>query len=313
VSGRGVGWLAAALALGCAAGSADPWNLKALEQAHPALADVHGNRLKDVKPYTLVAAGQITEFLCRWPAGEPVPVAVGAGATPEERDAIQTALDAWQGADLGVRFQSRERLARPHGIEIRVIENMLAGTANTIADCAVDAARIAEPTDPIAARMVFASIHLARNDPRLTGSALHELGHALGFQGHPRAGETVMSPGMKAARLAGQRVREGKLHGDAALSALYAVPSGTVLSRRPLPPERTRPVDALAEHGARVGWSGPFVRVGDREGRLFWRDARGDTIAFTLTGLSASRTDSQRIRLTPNARAEEELGRLPAR
>jgi hypothetical protein len=302
-----------ALALSCAAGSPDPWNLKALEQAHPALAAVHGNRLKDVKPYTLVAAGWLTEFLCRWSVGESVPVAVDAGATPAERDAIEAALDAWEGADLGVRFERRERLARPYGIEIRVIENMLAGTANTIADCGVDAARLAESSGPVAARMVFASIHLARDDPRLTGSALHELGHALGFQGHPRAGETVMSPGMKAARLAGERVREGTLHGDAALSALYAVPSGTVLSRRPLTPERTRAVDALAEHGARVGWSGPFVRVGDREGRLFWRDARGDSVAFALTGLSASRTDPRRIQLTPNARAAQELGRLPAR
>ena len=215
---RLLGLLLTGLALGCAAGASDPWNLAALERAHPELARVPGHRLKDVRPYTLATAGRLTFFLCRWPDDAKIPVAIDADATPKERSAIVAALDAWQGAGLGLRFELRERLGRPQGIEIRVLENMIAGTANTIADCGVDPAGLGRPHGPVPARIVFASIHLARGDPRLVGSALHELGHALGYQGHPRSGDTVMSPGMKAARLAGERVRKGALHGDAALS-----------------------------------------------------------------------------------------------
>lgn len=301
--------LAVCLAVGCAAPNGDPWQLAQLEQAHPSLAAVPGHRLKDVRPYALAAAGRLTFFLCRWPDAAEIPVAIHGDATPEERQAIEAALAAWEGAGLGVRFARRERLTRPQGVEIRIIENMLAATANTIADCGVDAAGLRRASGAVPARMVFASIHLGRGDPSLTGKALHELGHALGFQGHPRSGDTVMAPGVKAARLAGERVREGRLTGDAALSALYALPSGTVLSRRPLPAERTRPVDRLTERGPQAGWSGPFARVGDSEGRLFWRDVRGDAIAFELAGLTAARKDPLKLRISPDARAERELSR----
>ncbi len=301
------GLLATGCALGCTIQAPDPWNLEALGRANPALAAISGHRLKDVRPYTLAAAGRLTFFLCRWPDGARIPVAIDATATLQEQRAIEAALDAWEGSGLGVRFERRERLARPHGVDIRVREEFHVGSSNTIADCRVDPAELQRDSGPLTAHLVFASIHLAENDPHLTGRALHELGHALGFQGHPRGGDTVMSPGMKAARLAGERVRKGTLRGDAALSALYALPSGTVLSRHALPPERTRPVDRLAERAARAGWSGPFVRVGDKMGRFFWRDARGDSIAITLTGLTASRKDPLRLELTPDPRAEREL------
>jgi len=305
------GWIVACLLLACASPGSDPWNLAALEREHPALASIRGHRLKDTRPYTLAASGQLTLFLCRWPDGAAIPVAIHRDATPEERRAIEQALAAWEGAGLGIRFERRDALTRPEGVEIRVIENMLAGTANTIANCEVAPAGLSSREGPVTARIAFASIHLARNDPRLIGSALHELGHALGFQGHPRSGDTVMMPGMKAARLAGERVRSGALRGDPALSALYAVPPGTVLSRSRLPAERTLPIDRLAERARPAGWSGPFVRVGDTEGRIFWRDARGDSIAFSLTGLTPARKDPGRLVITPNARAARELERLP--
>ncbi|MGI9591178.1 MAG: hypothetical protein ACR2P8_07410 [Myxococcota bacterium] len=303
--------LALLLAVGCAGASSDPWDLARLEREHPALAAVPGHRLRDVRPYALAASGRLTFFLCRWPDGAKIPLAIAGDATPEERRAIERALAAWEGAGLGIAFARRERLTRPEGVEIRVIDDLIAGGANTIADCAVGPAGLSRGDGALPARIAFASVHLARGDPRLTGSALHELGHALGFQGHPRRGDTVMAPGVKAARLAGERVRAGELSGDPALSALYAVPSGTVLARRSLPPERTRPFDRLAANAGRAGWSGPFARVGDEEGRLFWRDARGDAIAFTLTGLTPARQDPRRLVLTPNARARRELERLP--
>ena len=291
----------------------DPWNLPALEQEHPALAGVPGHRLKDVRPYVLPAAGELTFFLCRWPDDAAIPVAIDTDAAPEQRRAIAAALDAWQGA--GARRALRAARTPDRAARHRhPLDREPAGRASdTIANCRVDSLEDGPASGPLPAELEFASIHLAAEDPLLTGRALHELGHALGFQGHPTRGDTVMLRGMTASRLAGDRARSGDLKGDAALSALYALPSGTVLSRRALPLERTRPVDRLVPRAGGQGWAGPFVRVGDERGVLFWRDSRGDSIAFTLTGLSPARSDPLRIQLTPNARAQRELERLETR
>ena len=107
--------------------------------------------------------------------------------------------------------------------------------------------------DVLPARLVFASIQMARDDPRLAGTALHELGHALGFQGHASRGRTVMVRATDAVRLAGERVMAGKAFDDAAVGALYAVPSGSVVGRLPLAKQRTSSVDRLIAIGGRRG------------------------------------------------------------
>lgn len=309
--------LAATLALELAACVGSGAGRGALEARHPQLAAIEGQRLAEVRPYYLPAAGQLTLFLCRWPDAAEIPVHLPSDAAAEERGKLEAALAAWQGAGLGVRFDVRSRDLGGVGIEIELRDGMLAYAANTVVDCAVEAAGIGD--DPLPAHVVFASIHLARGDPRLAGTALHELGHALGFQGHPRPAQrwrgrprpsqTVMARDTEAVRLAGERVLAGKPFADATLAALYALPSGTVLERLPLGEAATRPVDRLLALGRRRAWIGPLLRVGDDEGRLAWLDsADGRAATVHLGALEQARTRPERLAIEPSPRARRLLG-----
>jgi hypothetical protein len=286
---------------------------------HPELAAIEGHRLADTRPYYLPADGRLTLFLCRWPDSAVIPVALPPDADAEERRKLEAALAAWQGAGLGVSFERRTGNLDGVGIEIRLRDDMLAYSANTVVDCAVDADGIRPDADPLPARVVLASIHLARADPRLTGSALHELGHALGFQGHPRSSrrirgqvprnESVMGRDTEVVRLVGERVLAGKAFADASLAALYALPSGTVVQRLPLSPEGTEAVDRMLELGARGGLIGPLLRVGDDEGRVAWLDpASGVAASLRLEGLNQAREQSGSLSIEPSARARRLLG-----
>jgi hypothetical protein len=302
------------LALAACAGSSAT---DALEARHPELAAIEGQRLAQVRPYYLPAAGRLTLFLCRWPDAAVIPVRLPPDADADERRALEAALAAWQGAGLGVRFDVGTRELAGVGIEIELRDGMLAYAANTVADCAVEAAGIGD--DPLPARVVFASIELARGDPRLAGSALHELGHALGFQGHPRraarwrgrprTSRSVMVRDTDALRRAGERVLDGEPFSDPTLEALYALPTGTVLERLPLGEAATRPVDRMLALARRRGWIGPLLRVGDAEGRLAWLDpADGSTATLRLGGLAQARTRPERLLIEPSPRARRLLG-----
>jgi hypothetical protein len=296
----GAGLVAAVLGLACAE---PPWRVVDLEARHPALRAVEGHRLGDVRPYYLPMAGYLALFVCRWPDAARVPVALPADATPDEVAKLEAALAGWEALGLGVRFERVARLAGV-GIEIELVEGLLPGAANTVADCAVDASDPdALAADPLPARIALASIQLGRGDPRLAGAAMHELGHALGFQGHPTRGDTVMRTGTRAARATTERLKQGEVAHDAALAALYAVPSGTLLARLALPPGHTDPVDRLQARGRREGWIGPLLRAGTTEGRVAWLDREGRPIALGLTGLSVALGDPGRLQIHPSPRA----------
>jgi hypothetical protein len=224
-----IGGLVAALAWLGGPGCAEPgWDLERLESRHPQLRARAAHRLGDVTPYYLPLAARLTLFLCRWPDAATVPVSLPLDASADERRKIEAALAAWEGA-LGLRFE--RAFPSGVGIEIRLFDEMLAYSANTVADCAVDAQALGSGApDALPARLVKASIHLAHGDPRLTGSALHELGHALGFQGHASQGRTVMVKATEAIRLAGERVLAGKPFGDDTLAALCRWRARTPLS-----------------------------------------------------------------------------------
>lgn len=311
-SGR---WLLALCLIGCGGGGA---GLAGLDLRHPQLAAVKGHRLADARPYYLPAAGELTLFLCRWPDSAVIPVALPPDADVEEARKLEAALAGWEGAGLGIRFERRTGELDGVGIEIRLRDDMLAYSANTVVDCAVDSDGIRSDADPLPARVVLASIHLARADPRLAGSALHELGHALGFQGHPRAkrgmrgrparSESVMGRDTQAVRRAGERVLAGTAFSDPSLTALYALPSGTVVERLPIGSEITRPVDRLLELGARAGLVGPLVRVGDDAGRIAWLDpSSGIPASLRLEGLNQVRERSGSLSIEPSARAQRLL------
>jgi hypothetical protein len=144
---------------------------------------------------------------------------------------------------------------------------------------------------------------VALSPEELLGSAVHELGHALGFQGHVRRGGSVMVRNVEAVRRVGRRLLAGEPFEDATLAALYRSPSGVVVRRVPLPAGRTAPIDRLAALGAARGFRGPGIRVGDRGARIAWWDGAGRRLAVYLPELPETLSDPRRLRLEPGPRA----------
>lgn len=298
----------------------------ALEERHAALAALaggpfRGHRLGDAMPYVLPSRDVATLFLCRWDPADAVPVSLPEDASQEALRPVLAALSAWEGAGLGVRFAPGAAPGR--GIEIHFVEPDAADrgrryAGDTIADCAVDPAALDAPhAERIEARLVFASVHLRRFDldaigrrvalreDERAGSALHEIGHALGFQGHAARGATAMVRDHHRVRLAGRRILAGEPHRDAALSPLYALPSGTVVARVALPPGRTALFDRAAAAARRAGWLGPFARVGDRDARLTWLSPRAEPASFLVFDVARSVRRPQEFQLDPTRGARD--------
>ena len=315
--------VARALLLTALAGCAPSvWNVAPLEAREPRLRALGAHRLGDATPYLLPVHDELVLFLCRWETQEPIPVSLPAEASPTQRHALEAALTAWENAGFGVRFA---RGAAPGlGIELRFVPGSAEGagaarSATTVADCALDPLA-AGHGEQIVARLVFASIELCSetrdslgrrvplSDAELAGSALHELGHALGFQGHVRVGASAMRRPVDEARRAGRRLLAGEAFRDSALGALYAVPSGVVVGRVALPAGRTQPVDrllALARSGALVG---PLARMGDLEGQILFRDPDGAAYAIWLRGVAPALAGQPgELQLVPGPRAWRRL------
>jgi len=288
---RGRAALASATLLAVAACVPTNWDTAPLAGAHPALAGLEAHRLGDTTPYVIAARGELVLFLCRWSADRPVPVSLPADVTDEERDAVQSALRAWQQV-LPLEFEPGE--LDGYGIEIRFVDfeegGGPIGAGDTVADCDVSMA----PGAALPAELVFASIHLRRaaldfrgneiphDEGELYGSALHELGHALGYQGHAHAGATVMVRSIDSVRRAGRRLARGESFGDETLRALYAVPSGTVVWRGAVPERRTADLDRIFDSAGHLGLAGPRARVGDVAARISWRSAGGAVVSFLV-------------------------------
>ncbi len=300
--------LVAATLWGCA--PAPLWDASALVVRFPGL---DAQALADATPYLLPARGRLTFFLCRWPQGPLIPVSLPDDASPEERALLEQALAAWEGAGLGVRFGASR--APGAGIAIQFLapageDESTPRTAYTTADCALARSALdGSEARVLGARILSANVYLRRSErsvlgrevaltrEELAGSALHELGHALGFQGHATRGITVMNHSVDQVRQLGRRILAREPLTDPALSALYAVPSGVVVGQARLSPEQTRPVDEMVRRAFSSGWLGPFARVGDRLARLHWRGARGRSHVLLIPDVAEVLRDPTTLRV----------------
>ena len=310
---------AAALLAACAP---PVWNAKPLEAREPRLRALGSHRLGDATPYLFPVQDALLLFLCHWETRDPIPISLPPDASPDQTTALEAALQAWEAAGLGVRFARGAPAGT--GIELRFVADPAEGAgamrgATTVADCALDP-QGAMRGDRLAAQLVFASIHLrvewidpigrrADLEPTdLAGAALHELGHALGFQGHVRVGESAMRYQVDAWRRAGRRLLAGEAFRDPTLRALYSVPSGVVVGRMPLPPGQTQPVDRLLALARSGELEGPIARMGDLEGQILFRDGDGAAYAIWLRGVAdalAGRPED--LLLLPGPRAQRRL------
>jgi len=267
------------------AGCAATWDAEALAARRPELAERPLGRLGDATPYLWAARDTLTLFLCRFPGDAPLRVALPADASDAERALLVRALRAWEAVVPGLRLvpvTSGEGAAgaAPAAIRIRFREAGPEG-ARTAAECAVEPPG-AQAGAVLDARLVAADVVLRRaegdawgrpvplSEAELLGSALHELGHALGLQGHARRGPSVLVRDVDAVRRAGRRVGRGEPLREDAMAALYALPSGLVIERRALAPGATRRIDAAAARARAAGREGARVRVGDGSVRIAW-------------------------------------------
>lgn len=283
-----------------------------LESRYPRLRDVGTDRLLEGTPYLWPANGELVYFLCRWTVDQPLSVALPDDATVAERGLLERAMRAWESAGLGVRFHPTTSREAVIVMRFRESDQPLAGT--TGANCAVDPATMdAEVAD---AQLVFARITLRRtqhdfkgkavalSNEELLGSAVHEMGHALGFQGHARRGATAMVRAVDEVKRVGRALLAGEPFRDDALRALYGVPSGVVVARSPLPAGRTAIVDDMLVLAEAQGLAGPFVRVGDRGLRLLWLDRAGrESYVVHGSGLPELLRQPDALTLTPDKRA----------
>jgi matrixin len=275
---RRVGTCAAALALaaGCAK---EAWNAEQWASARPELSGRDVGRLGDVTPYLLPANDVLTFFVCHWTLDAPLRVSLPPDANSYERELLEKALRAWEVVLPGLHFEVAEGAAP---VRLRFRDTGPEGARTTV-DCEV--APPAPGAETLRARLVSAQIDLRRGErdrwgrpielaaSELVGSAAHELGHALGLQGHAISGRTVMVRETDAIRKWGERLTDEKKPKplqEPAMQAIYSLPSGTVIERRALPPGSTRDVDAIAQRARAQGAERALVRVGDRGAAVRW-------------------------------------------
>jgi hypothetical protein len=100
---------------------------------------------------------------------------------------------------------------------------------------------------------------------------------------------------------------------DAALRALYAVPSGAIVARLAVARAQTEPADRARALAAERGLAGPFARMGDRAGQLWWVGAGGGRLALRIEGALGALRRPEALRVVPDsAEAERLLGADPA-
>jgi hypothetical protein len=104
-----------------------------------------------------------------------------------------------------------------------------------------------------------------------------------------------------------RRVTAGSPLEDAGLRALYAVPSGSVVARVALARAQTLPADRIQALAAERGLAGPFARVGDREGLLWWADPLGRRFALRIEGAQRALRSPAALRLVPASQEAEAL------
>ena len=242
----------------------------------------------------------------------PILVSLPSGATPSERSAIRVALEGWQNAGLGIRFEEVAETsakieirfaASPTGSEMNAVP--VAGTGYTVTDCEFDAGwadreATAKWDERLPAHLSRAIVHLRRSNTdmlgqevmlsvdELVGAALHELGHALGFPGHVATSSSVMAKSTDTVRRFGRRLLSEGRFAAPSLAALYALPSGTVVGRAQMSKEEIALFDAARLFAQSRNWRGPFVRVGERSANFHWLSGKSPAGRLEVRSYRAS-------------------------
>ncbi len=263
--------------------------------------------LAGLHPVVWAEDGSVALRTCRWPDGASLAVALDGAPTRDERADLARALEAWSQVGLALELRMEapdEEDAAPLRVRFRdeppERDAGALGVGLATADCRRDG--------PGALVLDRARVEIARRvgpdwrghfrplspDERL-GALVHELGHALGFAGHARAGEGPMVAAPEAIRRIGRNVRRGGRLRAPGLRALYALPSGSLRRRVAVARWRTEAVDGFRPLARSTGLRGPWLRAGDRVARIFWRRPDGEPLGFLVPELRNVARDPQAI------------------
>ncbi len=288
------------------------WDSEALARSTPSLAAIEDHRLGDLVPFPALApdadAGapaQIELVACRFAPGAALRVAATGPGWPEPLAARAFEALAPPLAGLGLTLApdaGREPDAPPAQIAIATFTGLEAeapaGLGDTLVKCDVSRAG---PAGAVRGEIERAEIRMRRSgydeagrlrpadDAAWVGALLHELGHALGFSGHVAAGDSLLVRDQGLLRALGRRVLRGEALADPTLAALYALPPGRSLGRRPLAPlgrEWLEAVQALDRQYQAAGNPrvGEIASAGDGEARLAFRYADGQRLVLRFPG-----------------------------
>jgi len=263
------------------------------------LTRIEGQRLGDITPYFFPHQQSLYAFTCRWPDEARVRVWLASSSAPEEKELLDLAIkqisrdipqvtvkitEISSEADIAVEF-----VAESPSTELGL------GTGSARVDCRLSVASLAPRQRRADANLVRADLLMARSTPpdvrgrtrpltkeEKLGALYHELGHAMGFQGHVQVGETVMTGNRFEVTRRGKAILRGDAEADPNLRALYAIPSGSVLKVKPLAPEQTALIDGFVALAQDKGYTGPLLRVGDQSARLVWKGVQGGQAGFIV-------------------------------
>lgn len=312
-------------------GSRGGWDFAALMEAYPSIGELEGHRLGDMLPFPVFEGDRVVLLACRYPPGQTIRVAGSGSDWPEDwgRAAV-AALDrgeygidlAWVSRDAG--FSSRSEA------EIRVFsmdaeeESGPRGAADTLNECDVSLAG-REKRD-YRGVLTGAEIRIRPtyrdgvDDPRAAtaeewvGALMHEIGHALGFAGHPQTGKSILYREPGRLRAAGRLALAGEPWHDETLEALYRIRPGQRLGSRSLSAEAVSTLLAIrevverdslgAERRAEVRSS-----VGDWEARVQWRLSDGSRLSVRLKHWRDELRSNSEITLVPDSATQRRLAR----
>lgn len=293
------------------------WDTRNLKTLYPGAANIAGQRLADTPPYFAIAGDRAWLFLCRFATDEPIDVAFPPDADARERGAIELALKGWSAAGLGVRFRAVETTTQ--GITIRFAQAIGDSTVKragyAASECGLDWSKmpIDDANAPMPARLLRAEIVLRRShtdiggnkialsDDEFVGTALHELGHALGFAGHVATDRSIMTRSTDRVRRFGRELRAAGTLAAPTLLALYTLPSGARLGEWSVSKNAAGLFRKAKFYAAERGWSGPRIRVGERNASLVWFDDKGIVAALTIEGYAAALRAGRPIEFSPSA------------
>lgn len=294
------------LVLGGCAAPVGGWDSDALFSRYPGVRKIRLQRIGDLTPYPALVDGRVTLVACRFPTEVTgaIPIEVTGEDWPTSWG--ESALEAVDRALPPVAFERVTTLDRP-GIRVRSLAEAEGrgpvGLGDTRAECDVSAGD--ETDTAVRGHIRHAEIRIRRrvvgtwNQNRAAtaegwiGAMLHELGHALGFQGHAVVGDSLVQLEQSRLRALGRRVMEGAPIPVPNVRALYALPPGTRLGEAGLSPAAEGVVSEVADAvAARIATDGPPVAsvsvAGDHHARLVWRWRTGRPIVLRFPNWTES-------------------------